>query len=46
MGGRGGASGLSEPQGRRMSMRRFLENLEQKIAVTECWMLYKTPLSM
>ncbi len=29
MGGRGGASGLSEPQGRRMSMRRFLENLEK-----------------
>ena len=45
MGGRGGASGLSEPQGRRMSMRRFLENLE-KIAVTACWTLCKAPLSM
>lgn len=27
MGGRGGSSGLNEPQGRRMSMSRFLENL-------------------
>ncbi len=27
MGGRGGSSDLNEPQGRRMSMSRFLENL-------------------